>query len=106
MRSAPNSQGNEVVDLVLVIGGVAVVGVGGAMVVWRNPLVALAQRSAVYIQDVRSEIHKISWPTWDDLRKSTTVILIIILIVGAVIGLMDLLFSKLLIDWLGQVLRR
>ena len=93
-------------DLVLVIGGVAVVGVGGAMVVWRNPLVALAQRSAVYIQDVRSEIHKISWPTWDDLRKSTTVILIIILIVGAVIGLMDLLFSKLLIDWLGQVLRR
>lgn len=106
MRSAPNSQGNEVVDLALVIGGVAVVGVGGAMVVWRNPLVALAQRSAAYIQDVRSEIHKISWPTWDDLRRSTTVILFIILIVGAVIGLMDLLFSKLLIDWLGQVLRR
>ncbi len=93
-------------DLVLVIGGVAVVGVGGAMVVWRNPLVALAQRSVAYIQDVRSEIHKISWPTWDDLRKSTTVILLIVLIVGAVIGLMDLLFSKLLIDWLGQVLRR
>ncbi len=106
MQSAPQSQGNEVVDLALVIGGVAVVGVGGAIVVWRNPLVALAQRSATYVQDVRSEIHKISWPTWDDLRKSTTVILFIILIVGAVIGLMDLLFSKLLIDWLGRVLSR
>ena len=93
-------------DLVLVVGGVAVVGVGGAMVVWRNPLVSLAQRSAAYIQDVRSEIHKISWPTWDDIRKSTTVILFIVLIVGAVIGLMDLLFSKLLIDGLGRVLSR
>ncbi|MFQ5705175.1 MAG: preprotein translocase subunit SecE [Gemmatimonadales bacterium] len=90
-------------NLGLVIGSVAAVGVSSAVVVWRHPLLALAQRSAAYVQEARSEVHKISWPTWDDLRKSTIVIVIIILIVGAVIGLLDLAFSKLLIDWLGRL---
>ena len=67
------------------------------------PVIALAQRTSTYLQDVRTEVRKVSWPTWDDLRKSTIVIIVIILILGAIIGLMDLLFSKLLIDFLGRL---
>ena len=66
-------------------------------------VLAVVQRTSTYIQDVRMEVRKVSWPTWDDLRKSTVMILIIILILGAIIGLMDLLFSKLLIDLLGRL---
>jgi preprotein translocase SecE subunit len=47
-------------------------------------------------------MRKVSWPSWEDLRKSTVVIIIIVFIVGAIIGIMDLIFSKLLIDWLGR----
>ncbi len=66
-------------------------------------VLAVVQRTSTYIQDVRMEVRKVSWPTWDDLRKSTVMILIIILILGAIIGLMDLLFSMLLIDLLGRL---
>jgi preprotein translocase subunit SecE len=73
-----------------------------ALVVWRQPLFAFAQRSTVYMRNVRGEMRKVSWPSWDDLRKSTVVIIVIVFIVGAVIGIMDLVFSKLMIDWLGR----
>ncbi len=66
-------------------------------------VLAFAQRTSTYLQDVRAEVRKVSWPTWDDLRKSTVVIIIIILILGAIIGLMDLFFSKLLIGFLGRL---
>ena len=80
------------------VGGVIAV----ALLVWRQPLVAFAQRSTFYVRNVRAEMRKVSWPSWDDLRKSTVVIIIIVFIVGAIIGIMDLIFSKLLIDWLGR----
>ncbi len=66
-------------------------------------VLAVVQRTSLYLQDVRAEVRKVSWPTLDDLRKSTVVIIIFILILGAIIGLMDLAFSKLLIDFLGRL---
>jgi preprotein translocase subunit SecE len=91
------------VDLPLVIGaGVALV-VAGAFVIWREPVLAFTQRSAIFVQDVRAEVRKVAWPSWEDLRKSTVVIIIIVIIIGIIIGLMDFLFSILLIDLLGRV---
>ena len=65
---------------------------------WRKPILAFAIKSHAYIGEVRVEVRKVSWPTWEDLRKSTLVIIVIVVIVGAIIGLMDLLFSWVLID--------
>ena len=73
-----------------------------ALVIWRQPVFAFAVKSAEYSRNVRAEMRKVSWPTWDDLRRSTVVIVIIVFIVGMIIGLMDLLFSKLLIEFLGR----
>ncbi len=89
-------------DLPLIIGAVAVVVMAGALVMWREPVTAFAQRSAIFVQDVRAEVRKVTWPTWDDLRKSTGVIIVIVIIIGIIIGLMDFFFSKLLIDFLGR----
>lgn len=66
------------------------------------PVVAFAQKSAAYLHDVRVELRKVSWPSWDDLRKSTGVIIVIVAIVGVIIGLMDLIFSKIMIDFFGR----
>ena len=64
---------------------------------------ALAQRSTTFLREVRAEIRKISWPTWDDLRRSTLVITVIVIVLGIMIGLMDWLFSKILIDLFGRI---
>ncbi len=74
-----------------------------ALVVWRGPVLAFAQRTAVFTQQVRGEVRKVTWPTWDDLRRSTIIITIFVIIIGIIIGLMDTLFSLVLIRWLGQV---
>ncbi len=93
-------------DIVVVVGSVAALGIVAGLVVWRQPLLAFVQRSTAYIEDVRAEVRKVSWPTWDDLRKSTLVIIIIVLIVGAIIGIMDRVFSMLLIDFLDRIFGR
>ena len=89
-------------SLGLLIGGTVVLLATVAVAIWREPVFAFAQRSAVYLHDVRVELRKVSWPTWDDLRKSTGVIIVIVIIVGVIIGIMDLIFSKIMIDFLGR----
>lgn len=74
----------------------------GALVVWREPVTTFTQRSMIFVQDVRAEVRKVTWPSWEDLRKSTVVIIIIVIVIGIIIGLMDFLFAKLLIDFLGR----
>ncbi len=66
-------------------------------------LVAVVQRTNTFMQHVRGEMRKVSWPTWEDLRRSTLVITVFVVIIGIIIGVMDSLFSLVLIKWLGRV---
>jgi len=74
-----------------------------ALVIWRQPVLAFAARSNAFLKDVRAEVRKVSWPGWEDLRNSTTVITIIVILLGILIGVMDWLFSLLLIDFFGRI---
>ena len=42
-----------------------------------------------FLRDVQGEIRKVTWPTWEELKKATTVIVIFVILLGLVIGLMD-----------------
>ena len=44
-----------------------------------------------------------SWPSTEDLRNSTVTITIIVILLGLLIGLMDWMFSKILIDLFGRI---
>ncbi|MSR06006.1 MAG: preprotein translocase subunit SecE [Gemmatimonadetes bacterium] len=59
-------------------------------------------RTVAYLREVQAEVRKVSWPTFDDLRKSTTVIIIFVLVFGVVIGLIDWAWSLILVDGLGR----
>ena len=58
----------------------------------------------MFSREVKAEVRKVSWPKWDELRRYTVVITIFIIIIGIVIGMMDALFSKILIERLGRAL--
>jgi preprotein translocase subunit SecE len=64
-----------------------------------------AQSVAAYLRDVRAEVRKVSWPTWDDLRRTTMVIIVFVIVIGLIIGLMDVISSWVLIDLLGRIFR-
>lgn len=42
-----------------------------------------------FVKDVRLESAKVSWPTREELKDSTIVVLITVLLVAAFIGVMD-----------------
>ncbi len=68
-----------------------------------NAVFSFAQKSTVYLREVRAEVQKVTWPTWMDLRRTTGVIIVFVIVLGIIIGLMDWLASRLLIDFLGRL---
>jgi len=48
-----------------------------------------------YVQATREELHKCTWPTWDELKGSTVVVAISIFILGGFVVLVDQLFFRL-----------
>ena len=47
-----------------------------------------------FLRSLRSEIKKISWSSWRDVRKNTLVVIVVVVIVAVAIGLVDFLFSR------------
>ena len=49
----------------------------------------LALRFVTFLRDVRGEMRKVTWPTLDELKKATVVIVAFVAFLGLMIGLMD-----------------
>ncbi len=50
-----------------------------------------------YIKDTYDELmHKVTWPTWQELQNSAVVVSIASLIIAIVVYLMDISFSTIL----------
>jgi preprotein translocase subunit SecE len=52
------------------------------------------QNLAVYIAQTREELRKCTWPTWDELKGSTALIMVMIALLGGFIMLTDFLLSQ------------
>ena len=70
---------------------VALVGGIFAYLWWKGHLA----RFAVYVQLTREELRKCTWPTWDELKGSTVVVAISIVLLGGFIVLVDQVFFRL-----------
>jgi preprotein translocase subunit SecE len=50
-----------------------------------------------YIQEAYDElVHKVTWPTWDELQQTTIIVLVALIIVTAVIFGLDFVSNKVL----------
>ncbi len=53
-----------------------------------------------FFRDVQFEMKKVSWPTWDELRGSTIIVLVFSLMLGTLLFVIDwglsLILTKLL----------
>lgn len=50
-----------------------------------------------YLQEVRTEIEKVTWPTREDLKAHTVVVLWFLAILGVIVGAMDWSFQKIVL---------
>ncbi|MBQ3114846.1 MAG: preprotein translocase subunit SecE [Clostridia bacterium] len=46
-----------------------------------------------YFKEVKSELKKVSWPTFKQVRNNTFIVVVCVLVVGAFLALLDLGFS-------------
>ena len=60
-------------------------------------------RTVEFFRDVRGELRKVSWPSWEELKKATSVILIFVAILGLVIGWMDWLLQQVFVVGLAKL---
>jgi preprotein translocase subunit SecE len=42
-----------------------------------------------FIKEVRNELKRVSWPSREEIRGSTTVVIVIVLVLAVFIGLVD-----------------
>jgi len=52
------------------------------------------KRLAGYCQETWVELQKCAWPSWDELKGSTALIIIMIALLGGFIVLIDLILSR------------
>ena len=71
----------------LVILGVIVIAVAVFCIIKR-------EKVGKFARSLKSEMGKIVWLPWDQVRKNTIVVIIVVVIVAVVIGLLDFAFSK------------
>ncbi|MBL7069605.1 MAG: preprotein translocase subunit SecE [Candidatus Omnitrophica bacterium] len=56
----------------------------------------MANKAAQFVNEVKGELKKVSWPTRNDLISSTLVVLISVGILAVFVGICDLIFSRVI----------
>jgi preprotein translocase subunit SecE len=85
-------------DLTKTLIWVGIVAVIFALAWWQGYLVRISN----YIQQTREELRKCTWPTWDELKGSTVVVTIAIILLGGFTFVVDYVFYHLVI-WISKV---
>ena len=57
-------------------------------------LARLWPQTRAFLADVRVELTKVTWPTWEELRGQTIVVVIAVLMIAAFVGLVDVILSN------------
>jgi preprotein translocase subunit SecE len=52
-----------------------------------------------YVRETSAELRKVTWPTRQEARQLTTVVVIVVVLMSIALGLVDYIFSHL-IGWL------
>jgi len=78
-------------DLIKIGIWVVVIGVVFA-ILWRKGYLV---KISTYVQQTREELRKCTWPTWDELKGSTLIVFVSIVLLGGFTVAVDFVFSLL-----------
>lgn len=61
----------------------------------------LFKRIGEYLKEIKGELKKVTWPTKDDLIKTTIAVLVSSLIFGVFLFIVDMIFSRVINSIIG-----
>lgn len=47
-----------------------------------------------YVRETRGELLKVTWPTWEESRRLTVIVLVVTIAMAVFLGLLDFIFSN------------
>ena len=71
----------------------------------RGGLVGSLQRTWQFLEAVNVELRKITWPTRPELMETTKRITMLAVAIGILIGIMDWVLQKILVDGIAAIAR-
>ncbi len=54
-------------------------------------------RLRTYTGEVKTEMEKVTWPTREDLKAHTTVVLFFLAVLAIIVGAMDVVFQRIIL---------
>ena len=91
---------------VIAVAGLAVWGIGFLKSKVKTTILLRGSCTrAKLLRDLKSELKKISWLSWRDTYKQSGIVLVALIILAVVVGVLDLLFNKVLNDWVLNLLK-
>lgn len=63
----------------------------------KKPGMSVRAKIAKFFRDYRSELKKIVWCPWKQVRKNTILVVVSVIVLSIMIGLMDFVFSNAII---------
>lgn len=69
----------------------------------RRPVTLPRQERLKFVNETVAELKKVVWPTRQEAINLTTVVIIISVAVGAILGIIDLMFTRIVNDILLKV---
>lgn len=71
----------------------------GGITGFGNRVVSYPQRLRQFLHEVRVELRNVNWPTWDDVKTTTVVVIITVFVFGAFFFVVDQGASRL-VRWI------
>ena len=56
----------------------------------------MIKKTQQFFSDVQIEMGKVSWPTWDELKGSTYVVITVSLLIGVFLFFIDIILSRIM----------
>ena len=57
----------------------------------------IVAQTKTFVQEVRTEMDKVTWPSKDDLKSHTSVVLIFLAVLALLVGAMDVVFQNIIL---------
>lgn len=85
-------------DLTRIFIWVGIIAAVFAILWWQGQLLRLS----TYVQETREELKKCTWPTWNELKGSTVLVMVSIAFLGVFTVAADFVFSNVM-RWISSI---
>ena len=73
---------------------------------WVTRVVAWFQQIPSYYRSVMNEMRRVTWPSAEEIRQLSVMVVVLSLFIGGVISLMDVGFQAILVRWIPPIFAR